>query len=185
MVKEGGKGYDAVPKVEIKDATVGLGAKAEAVIKDGVVTDIKVTEKGTGYTGPIVKVGLPVAGAAKGFQLTVLIFAGIAILLFLVTFATTRERIVPLQLEKTKLLDDLGILFRNTHWIVMFVTGITQLAFIFIRIPSIMYYLKYYFVLDEWGIQRLPDERQCLFHHWRNSRRRCWSTRSARNTLSC
>ncbi len=151
-VKEGGGGYVEPPKVDINDATIGLGATAHAILKDGVVTSIEVDERGSGYTGPIVKVGLPVAGAAKGFQITVLIFAGIAIVLFLVTFATTRERIQPLQVQKTGLLEDLSMLLRNRHWIVMFVTGVTQLAFIFVRIPSIMYYFKYYVLMDAWGI---------------------------------
>lgn len=84
-----------------------------------------------------------------GFQLTTALFGLIVICLFLVTFATTKERIHPEPAQKTSLKQDLGTLFRNRHWIIMFAAGMLDLTFIIIRAGTLVYYCKYYLQLDE------------------------------------
>ncbi|XHR27266.1 MAG: MFS transporter [Chthoniobacteraceae bacterium] len=81
--------------------------------------------------------------AAHGYQITVALFCVAAVALFLVTFLTTRERISPPPSQKTKIKDDLMTLFGNRHWVVMFVTGITNLTFVIARCSAGMYYFKY------------------------------------------
>jgi GPH family glycoside/pentoside/hexuronide:cation symporter len=86
---------------------------------------------------------------ARGFQMTTALFGLLVVCLFLVTFATTKERIHPHPSQKTRLKEDLRMLFRNRHWIVMFAAGMLDLAFIIVRAGSLVYYAKYYLQLDE------------------------------------
>jgi GPH family glycoside/pentoside/hexuronide:cation symporter len=79
-----------------------------------------------------------------GWQLTMTIFAILAVLLFLFTFFSTRERVSPPKSQKTSLKNDLKDLFSNTPWLMLFLIGIFLLTFVSIRNGSIMYYFKYY-----------------------------------------
>ena len=83
-----------------------------------------------------------------GYQWTVVLFASIAVLLFLATYATTRERIQPPPTQKTNLGQDLKSLFANRHWVIMFLAGITALTFIIVRCSTVIYYCNYYLHLD-------------------------------------
>ncbi|WP_193210620.1 MFS transporter [Luteolibacter marinus] len=89
---------------------------------------------------------------AEGARWTVFLFSGIAVVLFLVSFLATRERIHPPATQKTRLREDIGTLFANRHWLVMFVAGITGITFAVIRGSGIIYYLKSYLL---WGEERI------------------------------
>jgi GPH family glycoside/pentoside/hexuronide:cation symporter len=86
---------------------------------------------------------------ALGFQLTTALFGLLVVVLFLVTFSTTKERIQPEAEKKTTLRGDLGTLFRNRHWVIMFAAGMLDLTFIIIRAATLVYYCKYYLNFDE------------------------------------
>ncbi len=86
---------------------------------------------------------------ALGFQLTTALFGLLVVCLFLVTFATTQERIRPQAGQKTTLREDLSILFKNRHWVIMFAAGMLDLTFIIIRAATLVYYCKYYLNFDE------------------------------------
>jgi glycoside/pentoside/hexuronide:cation symporter, GPH family len=86
---------------------------------------------------------------ALGFQLTTALFGLLVIVLFLVTFSTTKERIQPKAEQKTTLREDLSTLFRNRHWVIMFAAGMLDLTFIIIRAATLVYYCKYYLNFDE------------------------------------
>ncbi len=85
-----------------------------------------------------------VVNEVKGFQGTMTIFAVAAVLLFLITFYTTKERVSPPKEQKTKLIDDIKDLFSNTPWVVLFFIGVFTLSYVSIRNGAIMYYFKYY-----------------------------------------
>jgi GPH family glycoside/pentoside/hexuronide:cation symporter len=80
---------------------------------------------------------------AQGFRLTMMLFAVISIALFWVTFATTRERIKPLQ-EKSDLKLDFQAMLTNLPWITLFFAAIFTLMNAAVRNGTIMYYFKYY-----------------------------------------
>jgi GPH family glycoside/pentoside/hexuronide:cation symporter len=80
---------------------------------------------------------------ALGFRLTMAIFAVISIGLFWVTFATTRERVKPLQ-EKSSMKLDFRAMMANGPWIAMFFAAIFTLMNVAVRNGAIMYYFKYY-----------------------------------------
>lgn len=83
-----------------------------------------------------------------GAQRTVMLFAAVATVLFLISFWTTKERIHPPAEQKTKMTQDLKTLFLNRHWIVMFVTGIVNITFAVVRGTAGIYYLKSYLKWD-------------------------------------
>jgi GPH family glycoside/pentoside/hexuronide:cation symporter len=86
--------------------------------------------------------------AGRGAQLTVLLFSVAAVVLFLICFLTTRERIQPPAAQKTRLVDDVRTLFANPHWLMMFLNGIVNITFAVIRGSAGIYYLKNYLGWD-------------------------------------
>ena len=80
----------------------------------------------------------------KGFQMAMVVYAIAAIILFVITFATTKERVQPPKEQKSNLKEDLKDLLANKPWLILFVIGIFTLSNISIRSASIVYYFKYY-----------------------------------------
>jgi len=87
--------------------------------------------------------------AQLGAQLTVVLFASVAIVLFLAAFFSTHERIQPPPAQKTKLSGDVKTLLANRHWIMMFVAGIVNITFAVVRGTAGIYYLKNYLKWDD------------------------------------
>ncbi len=83
-----------------------------------------------------------------GWQWAMAVMAGLSVLLWLVTFSTTKERVKPIQQKKNPLKQDLSDLFKNIPWVLIGSATIFQLLFNVIRGGSIMYYFKY-FVQDQ------------------------------------
>ncbi len=79
-----------------------------------------------------------------GFFWTMVLFSIAAVLLFLVTFATTRERVAPDETQKPNFRRDLKNLFTNRPWMVLAVFGLFQLIAAFVRGGAILYYFKYF-----------------------------------------
>jgi GPH family glycoside/pentoside/hexuronide:cation symporter len=80
---------------------------------------------------------------ALGFQYTMAIFAALSIGLFWITFATTKERVIP-QLTKSDFKVDFKALLQNGPWRVLFITGIVTLMNVAVRNGTLLYYFKYY-----------------------------------------
>ena len=87
-----------------------------------------------------------------GAQRTVILFAAIAVVLFLISFWTTKERIHPPANQNTKLKQDLKTLFLNPHWLMMFIVGIINITLAVVRGSAGIYYLKSYLHWDEGNI---------------------------------
>jgi glycoside/pentoside/hexuronide:cation symporter, GPH family len=81
---------------------------------------------------------------AKGFEEVMFIFASTGVVCFLITFFTTKERIVPPKEQKTTVAQDLKDLTNNRPWIIMLI--VTVLVFITLALKGGMniYYYKYY-----------------------------------------
>jgi GPH family glycoside/pentoside/hexuronide:cation symporter len=80
---------------------------------------------------------------ALGFQTTMMVFGGIAIVLLLITFLTTRERVNPPKGQKSSFRDDLKDVSKNMPWIVIFLASIFWLIHNMIRNGMVTYYFKY------------------------------------------
>jgi len=80
---------------------------------------------------------------AEGFRLTMLLFAVLSIALFWVTFASTKERVKPLQ-KRSDLKADFKAMVGNAPWIALFFAAIFTLMNVAVRNGAILYYFKYY-----------------------------------------
>jgi GPH family glycoside/pentoside/hexuronide:cation symporter len=85
---------------------------------------------------------------ALGWQLTMIVLSALAIIMFFITFATTKERVKPPKEQKSYLKEDLRDLFRNKPWLLIGGATVFQLTYVTIRNGSIIYYFKY-FVRDQ------------------------------------
>ncbi len=79
----------------------------------------------------------------RGWQLTMVCYAGVAVLLFLATFAMTKERVQPPAEQKSDLRTDVRNLFRNRPWVVLCIVGISALTYANIRGTVAIYYFEY------------------------------------------
>lgn len=78
-----------------------------------------------------------------GWQMTMVIFSSAAVLLYLITFLMTRERVHPEPGQEGSLSNDVGDLFRNRPWVVLCAVGIAALTYGNIRGTVIVYYFDY------------------------------------------
>jgi glycoside/pentoside/hexuronide:cation symporter, GPH family len=85
---------------------------------------------------------------AVGWQWAMGCLSGVAIFLFLITFLSTKERVLPPKGQKNKFREDLKDLLTNKPWLLIAGATVFQLTFIVIRNSSVPYYFKYY-VLDQ------------------------------------
>lgn len=77
----------------------------------------------------------------KGFENTMTLFAIVGVIFFIITFLTTKERIVPKPEQQSSIKQDLKDLFRNKPWICMLI--LTVFIFITLSLKGGMY--VYYF----------------------------------------
>ena len=81
---------------------------------------------------------------AKGWQMTLAIYGVAAVILFLITFLSTHERIQPIAKERTSIKNDLKDLTKNTPWMLLFIVTILFILFVCIRLSVTAHYFKYY-----------------------------------------
>lgn len=79
-----------------------------------------------------------------GWQMSAVVFAVIAFLMFMCTFSWTKERIRPVKEQKNSYKDDIKDLFANRPWWILLGAGISAQIFNAIRDGSAVYYFKYY-----------------------------------------
>ncbi|MFC3549871.1 MFS transporter [Lysobacter cavernae] len=80
----------------------------------------------------------------RGFHNTMMLFAIVGTVFFLITFLTTKERIVPAPEQKSSVAQDLGDLARNRPWVVMLLLTILVFMTLALKGGMYVYYFKYY-----------------------------------------
>lgn len=88
---------------------------------------------------------------ARGWALTMGIFGALIVLLNLLTFSTTRERVQPDPRQKSDLRSDLRNVFTCGPWIVMFILTLLTFTMLVVRGSSSNYFFAYY--LDQQQIR--------------------------------
>ncbi len=86
---------------------------------------------------------------AQGYQYTLILFAILSFILFMITFRTTRERVAPPKTQQANLKEDLKNLFNNRPWVILFFVGIVSFIMFALQNLSIAYYFKYYIGQEE------------------------------------
>jgi glycoside/pentoside/hexuronide:cation symporter, GPH family len=79
-----------------------------------------------------------------GYRLTMAIFAAICVVCFLISFASSRERVQPPPQQRSDIRQDLKNLLRNKAWVVLFAVSLATLIYVAIRSAAIVYYFQYY-----------------------------------------
>jgi glycoside/pentoside/hexuronide:cation symporter, GPH family len=79
-----------------------------------------------------------------GFALTVGFYALLGMVMWIICFVSTQERVKPPANQSSSFLRDLGDVVTNVPWLVLFVLGIATLSYVSIRNGCFTYYFKYY-----------------------------------------
>jgi Na+/melibiose symporter-like transporter len=83
----------------------------------------------------------------QGFQNTMLLFAVVGTVFFLITFFTTRERVVPTAAQESSIGQDVADLTTNRPWLVLLLVTILVFTTLALKGGTYVYYFQYY--LDE------------------------------------
>src|SRR5690242_16508588 len=78
-----------------------------------------------------------------GFLWTMTIFAVCSVICFLITFATTHERVRPVHDNSRKVGEDLKLLTKSLPWVLLFVISLFNLTWFCTRSGAQIYYFKY------------------------------------------
>jgi len=81
---------------------------------------------------------------AAGWQLTMGVFGIVAVILFFITFISTKERVSPPKAQKTSIGQDLKDLFSNTPWVILLFSTLLMILFVATRMSITPHYFKYY-----------------------------------------
>lgn len=82
--------------------------------------------------------------SAQGYQYTMAIFSALAVVLFIITFASTKERIQPDPAQKASVKEHYKDLTKNGAWIAMFVLTLILFITLAMRGSVVFYYFRYY-----------------------------------------
>src|SRR5690606_20857682 len=83
-------------------------------------------------------------GDALGYKVTLAVFGAVAVILFVITFLSTRERLQPAAVMTSSLRNDLKDLFQNRPWTVLFGVGILFVTFTTLKGSVTLYYFTYF-----------------------------------------
>lgn len=97
-----------------------------------------------GFTLPLVAKFAAGSDPQRGWQMTMTIWAVLCLVLFLITFATTRERIHPVAQEKSSVGQDFADLLKNNPWKVMFLWTVVHFAMLSFRGGALYNYYHHY-----------------------------------------
>jgi glycoside/pentoside/hexuronide:cation symporter, GPH family len=109
-----------------------------------------------GFTLPLVAKFAIGHDRQYGWQMTMTIWAALCLMLFLITFATTKERIRPPVTQKLSAKQDFAALVKNSPWAVMF--GMTLFHFAMLSFRGAALYNYYHHYADK--------EAMYNFVHW-------------------
>jgi GPH family glycoside/pentoside/hexuronide:cation symporter len=82
--------------------------------------------------------------SAKGWSMTMGIFGAVMVVLYLTTFLTTKERVLPNPRMKSSVKDDLRDVFTCRPWVMMFLLTLCVFTTLVLRGSSMNYYFAYY-----------------------------------------
>ena len=99
---------------------------------------------GGSHTEMVQGVETTIVNKQAGFFWTVVCYSILAVILFVICFATTKERVQPIDTDKSPIKADLIDLMTNWPWMVMFVFGLAQIVAGWTRGSATIYYFTYY-----------------------------------------
>lgn len=98
---------------------------------------------------PLMIVYFGKGNSAIGYQYTMGIFATLAVIFFIITFSTTKERIQPDPQQKATVKEHFGDLRKNRPWLAMFALTLVLFITLSMRGSVIKYYFDYYVTTND------------------------------------
>ncbi len=89
---------------------------------------------------------------AMGYQRAMMVMAAISVVLFLITFLSTKERVKPVNTGAKGYLSDLKQVFANDQWRLLAVVVLLMVTAQTIKATSGIYYMTYYVKADEFMV---------------------------------
>ncbi|MDP7593405.1 MAG: glycoside-pentoside-hexuronide (GPH):cation symporter [Litorilituus sp.] len=86
---------------------------------------------------------------ARGYQLTMVAMSLLGLVMFLLCFFGTKERVCAPKEQKTSLVEDLSSLWQNDQWRILCLAGLFLLTGQVLRATLAIYYVKYVLDLEE------------------------------------
>ena len=86
---------------------------------------------------------------AKGYQLTMTAMSLLGVVMFLLCFSGTKERVSPPIEQKSSFIDDLKSLWKNDQWRILCLAGLFLLTGQVLRATLAIYYVKYVLGLEQ------------------------------------
>lgn len=83
-------------------------------------------------------------GDALGYKVTMALFAFVGVILFVLTFLLTKERVKDPQVMTTSLRNDLKDLMANRPWMILFALGVLFVTFTTLKASATLYYFVYF-----------------------------------------
>lgn len=96
-----------------------------------------------GLTNPLVQY-FGQGDKVAGYRGTMMLFAVAAVILFIITFLGTKERVVAPKRKKLELKEDLIDLLKNRPWLILFCVGLSFVTMTTLKQGVTMYYFSYY-----------------------------------------
>jgi GPH family glycoside/pentoside/hexuronide:cation symporter len=100
------------------------------------------------FTFPLVEI-FGDGDKAKGYQLTMMAMSALGIILFLLCFAGTKERISIPESQKTTFTSDLKSLWQNDQWRILCLAAFCLLTGMVLRSTLAIYYVKYFLMRED------------------------------------
>ena len=97
-----------------------------------------------GFTLPLVAKFAVGHDRQHGWQMTMTVWATLCLVLFLITFSTTKERIKPITREKSSPKQDFGNLLKNNPWKIMFFMTLFHFCMLSFRGGALYNYYHHY-----------------------------------------
>ncbi|MDZ7261751.1 MAG: MFS transporter, partial [candidate division KSB1 bacterium] len=94
--------------------------------------------------GDSLRYSFQVVNYSKGWQKSFIIYGIAAVIFFMITFSSVRERVQPPKTQKTSIKRDLADLFSNHQWVLLLFTTLLFVLFVATRMSVTAHYFKYY-----------------------------------------
>lgn len=104
------------------------------------------------FTGQLIVSGLALTlvkffgdgDQALGYQTTIILFAAISVVLFIITFKSTRERVQPPPGQTSNLKQDVSNLFHTRPWVVLFLVSVCSFTLFALQNSVTAFYFEYF-----------------------------------------
>ena len=117
---------------------------SETVSSEDKPIQVRLSEHFTDPDKDNLTYAVSVVNQAKGYQYTMIIFCSLAVIFFVITFLTTKERVKPDPKQKTSLKQDISDLTHNPAWITIFFLTVFIFIYLSLRGSVTLYYFTYY-----------------------------------------